>query len=179
MRPPKILAVIDTPDVAVGAVDPLKRRVTTATRFSSRAGADRRIFVSTYTERQKRRASPTSSLADESEPETPVSETHGDVEVSAGVQPIAGAWAELADGPPPMGAPGALAKMATLPPDFKGLATPGLNPMSMALSHEEIVVGCADGTIYVMSFVGWLYGMKGENAAEEAEVESDGMEGEY
>ncbi len=27
------------------------------------------------------------------------------------------------------------------------LATPDKNPMSMALSHEEAVVGCADGTI--------------------------------
>jgi len=28
-----------------------------------------------------------------------------------------------------------------------GLATPEKNPMSMQLSHEEVVVGCADGTI--------------------------------
>lgn len=41
--PPRVVAVIDTPDVAVGAVDPRKRRVVTATRFSSRAGADRRV----------------------------------------------------------------------------------------------------------------------------------------
>jgi hypothetical protein len=46
--PPKIVGVVETPDVAVGAVDPRKRRVVTATRFSSRAGADRRVgsFVS-------------------------------------------------------------------------------------------------------------------------------------
>lgn len=37
------MAVVETPDVAVGAVDPRKRRVVTATRFSSRAGADRRV----------------------------------------------------------------------------------------------------------------------------------------
>jgi pyrimidine and pyridine-specific 5'-nucleotidase len=41
--PPRLIAVIETPDVAVGAVDPRKRRVVTATRFSSRAGADRRV----------------------------------------------------------------------------------------------------------------------------------------
>lgn len=41
--PPKLVAVIETPDVAVGAVDPQKRRVVTATRFSSRLGADRRV----------------------------------------------------------------------------------------------------------------------------------------
>lgn len=41
--PPRLVAIIETPDVAVGAVDPRKRRVVTATRFSSRAGADRRV----------------------------------------------------------------------------------------------------------------------------------------
>jgi hypothetical protein len=41
--PPRIVAVIETPDVALGAVDPRKRRVVTATRFSSRTGADRRV----------------------------------------------------------------------------------------------------------------------------------------
>lgn len=41
--PPKVVSVVETPDVAVGAVDPRKRRVVTATRFSSRAGADRRV----------------------------------------------------------------------------------------------------------------------------------------
>lgn len=41
--PPKLVAVVETPDVAVGAVDPRKRRVVTATRFSSRTGADRRV----------------------------------------------------------------------------------------------------------------------------------------
>ena len=41
--PPKIVAMVETPDVAVGAVDPRKRRVVTATWFSSWAGADRRV----------------------------------------------------------------------------------------------------------------------------------------
>ena len=41
--PPKLVAMVETPDVAVGAVDPRKRRVVTATRFSTRAGADRRV----------------------------------------------------------------------------------------------------------------------------------------
>jgi hypothetical protein len=40
--PPKSVAMIETPDVVIGSVDPLKRRVVTSTRFSSRAGADRR-----------------------------------------------------------------------------------------------------------------------------------------
>lgn len=41
--PPKLVALVETPDVAVGAVDPRKRRVFTATRFNSRAGTDRRV----------------------------------------------------------------------------------------------------------------------------------------
>jgi pyrimidine and pyridine-specific 5'-nucleotidase len=41
--PPKLVAVIDTPDLAVGAVDASKKRVVTATRFSSRLGADRTV----------------------------------------------------------------------------------------------------------------------------------------
>lgn len=40
---PRIIAVLETPDVSVGAVDPRKRRVATSTRFSSRLGADRRV----------------------------------------------------------------------------------------------------------------------------------------
>ena len=43
--PPRVVALVETPDVAVGAVDARKRRVVTATRFSSRAGADRRVRV--------------------------------------------------------------------------------------------------------------------------------------
>ncbi|KAG8905601.1 hypothetical protein FRB99_008599 [Tulasnella sp. 403] len=149
MAPPKLLAVVETPDVAVGTVDPLKRRVTTATRFSSRAGADRRIFLSTYNENRK----PRSPTDEEVEDNSMISEASTCVDLTTDIAAIGGAWAAIADGPP-LGAPG----IKNLPPDFKGLATPGLNPMSMALSHEEVVVGCADGTIYVMSFVGFEYG---------------------
>ena len=46
--PPKLVAVVDTPDVAVGAVDPRKRRVVTATRFSTRAGANRTVSWSCF-----------------------------------------------------------------------------------------------------------------------------------
>jgi hypothetical protein len=42
---PALDAVLETPDVSCGAVDPLKRRVVTSTRFSSRLGADRRVCV--------------------------------------------------------------------------------------------------------------------------------------
>lgn len=33
--PPKLVAVVETPDVAVSAIDPRRRRVVAATRFSS------------------------------------------------------------------------------------------------------------------------------------------------
>lgn len=42
---PCLEAVLETPDVACGAVDPRKRRVVTSTRFSSRLGADRRVCL--------------------------------------------------------------------------------------------------------------------------------------
>jgi pyrimidine and pyridine-specific 5'-nucleotidase len=56
---------------------------------------------------------------------------------------LGGAWAALADGPV-AGTPGLL---GAFPPAFHGLATPEKNPMSMQLTHEEVVIGCADGTI--------------------------------
>ena len=43
--PPKLVGVVETPDVAVGAVDPRKRRVVTATRFSTRSGAARTVSI--------------------------------------------------------------------------------------------------------------------------------------
>lgn len=40
---PVLDAVLETPEVSCGAVDPSKRRVLTSTRFSTRSGADRRV----------------------------------------------------------------------------------------------------------------------------------------
>ena len=67
-------------------------------------------------------------------------------EAEDGMVPVAGIWAALAerDGVAGAGVHGLLGK---LPPKFMGLATHEKNPMSMQLSHEEVVVGCADGTI--------------------------------
>ncbi len=42
---PKLVTIVETPDVAGGAVDARKRWVVTATKFSSRAGADRRVSL--------------------------------------------------------------------------------------------------------------------------------------
>ncbi|KAG9077422.1 hypothetical protein FRC06_008918, partial [Ceratobasidium sp. 370] len=164
VKPPVLLSVVETPDVAVGAVDPRKRRVATSTRFSSRAGADRRIFVSTYNLPMSRAKD---RVDDEEEGEEvregPV------VDFDTDIAPLTGAWSALADDSEE-GWPAHLG----VPSGFKGLATPEKNPMAMALSHEEVVVGTADGTIYVMSFVGYQY-----RAAVEKEVmEEEQGEGE-
>jgi len=67
------------------------------------------------------------------------------VDLDASVVTLTGGWAalsqELASGTEVKGL------LGTLPVKFQGLATPEKNPMSMQLSHEEVVVGCADGTI--------------------------------
>lgn len=165
--PPKLIALVETPDVAVGAVDPRKRRVVTATRFSSRAGADRRILISTHADRDP---TPVDSTIGDGE-DLDGSTVDGDdsrsdnlkrssspasvVDIDTNIIPLGGAWAALAH---VGGDPGKVkGLLGTLPNKFSGLAVPEKNPMSMQLSHEEVVVGCADGTIYVMNFVGHEY----------------------
>ena len=68
------------------------------------------------------------------------------VEYETNIVPLTGAWAAVADLDGP-GAAGVKGLLGHLPNKFQGLATPEKNPMSMQLSHEEVVVGCADGTI--------------------------------
>jgi hypothetical protein len=68
------------------------------------------------------------------------------VDFETHVDALTGVWGALAtceEGAPPNveGVSGAF------PAKFKGLATPTMNPMSFALSHEDVVVGCADGSI--------------------------------
>ncbi|KIK63282.1 hypothetical protein GYMLUDRAFT_72018 [Collybiopsis luxurians FD-317 M1] len=191
--PPKLVALVETPDVAVGAVDPRKKRVVTATRFSSRVGADRRIFMSIHQDKaeSKRRKSKKSKSSfpdgetgnEDEEGSDPESETGTDsdsdlqhiltgadgekyvpysgVDIDTNCTPVTGAWAALADAEnlPQPGDANVKIKglIGSLPTKFNGLATPEKNPMSMQMSHEEVVVGCADGTIYVMNFVGYEY----------------------
>lgn len=68
-----------------------------------------------------------------------------DVDLDEGTIPLRGVWAALSEGVPDSAAVKGL--LGGLPKKFEGLATPEKNPMSMQLSHEEVVVGCADGTI--------------------------------
>jgi pyrimidine and pyridine-specific 5'-nucleotidase len=67
------------------------------------------------------------------------------VDLDTDIAAISGAWNVIADDP--AGAYDMKGLYGSLPAKFAGLATPEKNPMSMQLSHEEVVVGCADGTI--------------------------------
>ncbi|CAE6428501.1 unnamed protein product [Rhizoctonia solani] len=173
VKPPVLLSVVDTPDVAVGAVDPKKRRVATSTRFSSRLGADRRIFSSTYNLNLTRPGKPQPEGI--TEPGTGAGDV-SNVDFDTEIATLGGAWAALAE-ESEHGWPAQF----NVPTGFKGLATPEKNPMAMALSHEEVVVGTADGTIYVMSFVGYQYKASreivlGDLALEEAAEEQEEQE---
>lgn len=64
------------------------------------------------------------------------------VDCDTEIATLSGAWGALAE-ETEAGWPSQIA----VPAGFKGLATPEKNPMAMALSHEEVVVGTADGTI--------------------------------
>ncbi|KAF8761399.1 A Receptor for Ubiquitination Targets [Rhizoctonia solani] len=176
-KPPVLLSVVDTPDVAVGAVDPKKRRVATSTRFSSRLGADRRIFVSTYNLTMSHTANGKPQPEELPEPQPGAGDV-SNVDFNTEIATLGGAWAALAE-ESEYGWPAQF----NVPAGFKGLATPEKNPMAMALSHEEVVVGTADGTIYVMSFVGYQYKASKENlleglTLEEIEEDQDQEEGE-
>ncbi|KAL0958961.1 hypothetical protein HGRIS_014273 [Hohenbuehelia grisea] len=174
--PPRIVGVVETPDVAVGAVDPRKRRVITATRFSSRAGADRRIFVSTHQDQDEPdwlSSDDENEDSDNSDAEDTLSlnakrhkaskrSASPRVDIDTDVTPLSGAWETLSGSLSETfglngAAGGVRGLLGRLPDKFAGLATPEKNPMSMQLSHEEVVVGCADGTIYVMNFMGYEY----------------------
>lgn len=69
-----------------------------------------------------------------------------DVDLDEDVIPLQGVWAALSEGLPDS-VTNVKGLLGGLPKKFEGLATPEKNPMSMQLSHEEVVVGCADGTI--------------------------------
>jgi pyrimidine and pyridine-specific 5'-nucleotidase len=139
--PPKLVALVETPDVAIGAVDASKKRVVTATRFSSRMGADRRIFISTHQDKDKAGEKDVDEVSDSGASSSATSE----VDVDTGVVPLTGAWAAVADGE--VEGKDVKGLLGKIPSKFAGLATPEKNPMAMQLTHEEVVVGCADGTI--------------------------------
>lgn len=175
--PPKLVAMVETPDVAMGAVDPRKKRVVTATRFSSRAGADRRMFMSIHEDKEQRHTG-NDSLEVDVDLDLVLGITSRNsspsVDIDTTVTPVTGAWAALANADSETGS-SVKGLIGSLPPKFQGLATPEKNPMSMQLSHEEVVIGCADGTIYVMNFVGYEY-QKPRQRPGSVEVSSDDID---
>ena len=82
-----------------------------------------------------------SNGSDRIQTQSPTSGVDFDTEII----PLKGAWSKLADAD--ANTVGVKGLFGQLPKKFEGLATPEKNPMSMQLSHEEVVVGCADGTI--------------------------------
>jgi len=176
---PRIVSVLRTPDISTGCTDPAKRRVVCSTRFSSRSGADRRLYASTYNIRDPGTAPPQSNVPSGGNAPTPAgtSTANGDTvntpklhnqpddtdktpstaadltsrtsaapvsgstepadrDHSSSVKPIRGAWSA----------------------EREKLSQPTRNPMAMILDHESCVVGCQDGTVYRLSFVGDEYG---------------------
>lgn len=150
---PRVVSILETPDVAVGCVDPTKRRIVASTRFSSRVGAERKLYASslpfdhgkTWTQLEQSTIIASDGSGAEVAPTSPDATTstcvsapsEPSIEVAAGITvPIRGAWeAQSVD-----------------------LATSARNPMAMELDHESVVVGCADGLIYRIHLVGSEYG---------------------
>jgi pyrimidine and pyridine-specific 5'-nucleotidase len=85
----------------------------------------------------------TNEAADKSRKAYPV---NNEVDLDEDIIPLQGVWAALSEGVPDS-VTRVKGLLGGLPKKFEGLATPEKNPMSMQLSHEEVVVGCADGTI--------------------------------
>ncbi|EPQ30133.1 uncharacterized protein PFL1_02250 [Pseudozyma flocculosa PF-1] len=174
---PRVISILETPDMATGCVDPSKRRIVCATRFSSRAGADRRLYTSSLgfdlgkTSSQLLASSSGGAVDGEmAEPQGTTAaaeaatmaatmtaaqgprEEGGDEQAKqASVWAISGAWAAQAS----------------------ALQVPTRNPMAMVLDHESIVVGCQDGTVYRVGMVGSEYGL----ADAGAEGEGEGQDG--
>ncbi|KAL5532396.1 hypothetical protein ACEPAF_5966 [Sanghuangporus sanghuang] len=182
--PPKLVAVVETPDVALG-----------------RAGADRRIFISTHRDdvpEPDADSTPSfpaqpSLTPDAVAPTNNNSKDTDPTQFSTSITELSGVWGALAtlpsldeDKDKDITSPAVLHSLqqqlaasvmgvyGSFPAKFQGLATPAMNPMSMQLTHEEVVVGCADGTIYVMSFVGHEYPLsRGKSASDDDDDEDE------
>lgn len=163
---PLVLSVIDTPEGAVGCVDAAKRRIVCASRFSSRAGADRRLYTTTFEEH--RTALPTHKAANglshaqengngntehTEEKINGDSASHQTIAQPQSVVPIGGEWQSMKD----------------------QLATPSRNPMSLVLDPDHCVVGTSEGLVYCMNFVGSSHS-KGwiDESSKEVEDENNG-----
>lgn len=73
-----------------------------------------------------------------------------DVDFGTTITPLGGIWGALAQVDPEDIYKSTIAVDGLanhVPKGFEGLATSKMNPMSLALTHEDFCVGCADGTI--------------------------------
>lgn len=123
--PPRIVEVLHAPDIATGAVDAAKQRIVCST-FSSRAGSDRRLYVSTYQTRD------TPDPRDAGNSDQPVPQ---EAWATGQFVPLSGAWS---------------AHQQTH-------QAPSTRPLAMVVDHESLIVGCQDGTLYRIGFVGDAY----------------------
>lgn len=104
---------------------------------------DVQIFISTHHDKSQQRR-----VSQDEDDEDSDMDSRSDLVLTPGVDldteihGLHGVWAAMAHG-----AGDAKGLLGKLPPNYHGLATPEKNPMSMQLTHEEVVVGCADGTI--------------------------------
>jgi len=74
----------------------------------------------------------------------------GDADLATTITPLGGVWGALAQVEPEDNYKSLVmvdGLANTVPKGFEGLATSKMNPMSLALTHEDVCVGCADGTI--------------------------------
>lgn len=141
---PVVIDIFAMPDGATGAVDPAKRRIVSASRFSSRAGANRRLYTSTLPD-EPREKEDVGDSTDEAAREATGRESESEV------VPIGGAWQAQA----------------------KELAIPTRNPMSLVIDHENLVVGTSEGLVYRVGFVGATYDRGWIDEEEEREKDLD------
>ncbi|CAO1623991.1 unnamed protein product [Sympodiomycopsis kandeliae] len=152
---PRIVSVLRTPEVATGAVDPRKRRIVCSSRFSARAGTERTLYTSTYSDARAPRAAQAAELNGEPVPEDSPAEvvTATEDSINSTFPRMKGAWSAHAE----------------------ELSTPERNPMSIVLDHESVVVGTSDGLVYRVGFVGSTYGPESSQPAPaNAEMETAG-----
>jgi len=102
--------------------------------------------MSTHQDRERRSFAEDNDQAEDDENSVDSRTPSPSVDIDTDVTPLTGAWAALA-GADNTSSARTKGLLGHLPVKFQGLATPEKNPMSMQLSHEEVVVGCADGTI--------------------------------
>lgn len=106
------------------------------------------MFIHTHRDKTRSATPPPEELDEE---ENPLGPSRADtVDLESSMTDLAGVWGTLAHvdpDTPTAKISSTVGVFGNIPAKFGGLATPALNPMSMQLSHEEVVVGCADGTI--------------------------------